>query len=123
MKNNTIANVLKAYRKKNNLQVKDVAIMLSNDEKKVAEKTIYGWESGQSKPDSETFLQLCHLYNIKDISFAFGLSEIEDFFNPSKHESEVLLAYRKQPELHLAIDRALGVEPESQNTFKVVTKQ
>ncbi|MDD3205906.1 MAG: hypothetical protein PHS74_09275 [Lachnospiraceae bacterium] len=48
MKNATIANVLKAARKQNNLSVKDVVIKLEKHSLNVAEKTVYGWENGVS---------------------------------------------------------------------------
>ncbi len=48
MKNDNIAKKLKFYRKQNNLTVHDVASRLSVDQNIVADKTIYGWESGDS---------------------------------------------------------------------------
>lgn len=45
MKNRKIAEVLKAYRKMNNLSVRDVTELLEEKSLKVAEKTVYGWES------------------------------------------------------------------------------
>lgn len=48
MKNDNIAKKLKFYRKQNNLSVHDVACQLSIDQNVVADKTIYGWESGVS---------------------------------------------------------------------------
>ncbi len=45
MKNKKIAEVLKAYRKMNNLSVRDVTELLEEKSLKVAEKTVYGWEA------------------------------------------------------------------------------
>ena len=42
MKNRKIAEVLKAYRKMNNLSVRDVTELLEEKSLKVAEKTVYG---------------------------------------------------------------------------------
>ena len=53
---NSISNVLKEYRKRNNFKVSEVAIYLSNEGTPVAEKTVYGWESGQSLPDAECLI-------------------------------------------------------------------
>lgn len=47
MKNPLIAERLKFYRKKNNLTIPEVSDLLSTAQP-VAEKTIYGWESGVS---------------------------------------------------------------------------
>lgn len=46
MKNERIAEVLKKYRKKNNLTVHEVSVLLHDRCIKAADKTIYGWESG-----------------------------------------------------------------------------
>ena len=51
MKNKKIAEVLKAYRKMNNLSVRDVTELLEEKSLKVAEKTVYGWESSATQPD------------------------------------------------------------------------
>ena len=51
MKNDQIGIMLKNYRKMNDLTVSDVVIEL-NDKYgvRVAEKTVYGWESNQAHP-------------------------------------------------------------------------
>lgn len=48
MKNPVIAKMLKYYRKANNLSVDDIAAYLDECGISVANKTIYGWESGVS---------------------------------------------------------------------------
>lgn len=50
MKNPVIAKMLKYYRKANNLSVDDIAAYLDECGISVANKTIYGWESGQTQP-------------------------------------------------------------------------
>ena len=49
MKNPVIAKMLKYYRKSNNLSVDDIAAYLDECGISVANKTIYGWESGQTQ--------------------------------------------------------------------------
>lgn len=51
MKNEMIAKVLKDYRKKRNMSVKEVCLKLENKSLHVAEKTLYGWENGQAQPE------------------------------------------------------------------------
>ena len=58
MKNPVIAKMLKYYRKANNLSVDDIAAYLDECGISVANKTIYGWESGQTQPDADTLLLL-----------------------------------------------------------------
>lgn len=103
-----IAKVLKEYRKKNQYSVKDVASMLENHSLTVAEKTIYGWESGQTQPDADTLLILCEIYNINDILGTFGYSTGESF-HITRHEQELILSYRDNPELQLAVDKLLDI--------------
>lgn len=111
MKNKNIAKVLKSYRKQNHLSVKDVANKLKKRSLIVAEKTIYGWESGQSQPDADTLLLLCDIYNINDILGEFGYSERNDFALTGS-EQELIVEYRKHPEVHQAIKRLLEIRED-----------
>lgn len=106
MKNEMIAKVLKEYRKNNNLSVRQVAEILENKSMSVAEKTIYGWESGQAQPDADTLLVLCEIYNIDDILGTFGYSNTKSF-HITNHEKELIEKYRKHPELQKAVDKLL----------------
>lgn len=106
MKNEMIAKVLKKYRKHNNYTVSDVANMLEDKSIRVAEKTIYGWESGQSQPDADTLLMLCDIYNINDILATFGYTNDKHFIL-TNHEKELIEKYRKHPELQKAVDKLL----------------
>ena len=89
MKNRKIAEVLKAYRKMNNLSVRDVTELLEEKSLKVAEKTVYGWESSATQPDADTLLLLCDIYNerrkqllaVKPNRGHELVSEMEKFFN------------------------------------------
>ena len=89
MKNRKIAEVLKAYRKMNNLSVRDVTELLEEKSLKVAEKTVYGWESSATQPDADTLLLLCDIYNIDNILGTFGYTD-EEPINLTKHEHSVL---------------------------------
>lgn len=106
MKNNKIAKVLKAFRKKNNYTVNDVALFLEKKDVKVAPKTIYGWESGQSQPDVDTLLVLCELYNITDILATFGYVE-KSTFQLTTLEKELVLEFRKHPPMQDAVRKLL----------------
>ena len=111
MKNDNIAKSLKFYRKQNNLSVRDVAEQLSVDQNIVAEKTVYGWESGQTQPDADILLKLCKIYHIDNILGAFGYDENVPFYvQPTTFEMKLLKSYREHPELHPAIHKLLGVE-------------
>ncbi|MBO5373442.1 MAG: helix-turn-helix transcriptional regulator [Lachnospiraceae bacterium] len=109
MKNEMIAKVLKETRKRNSLSVKDVVLELKNKSLSVAEKTVYGWESGQSQPDADTLLLLCEIYNIDDILGTFGYNDtpplqITDF------EKKLILNLRAHPEMLDAVKKLLDME-------------
>ena len=81
MKNAKISEVLKNYRKLNKLSVRDVSGILKEKSLNVAEKTIYGWESGQTQPNADTLLMLCEIYNIENISIVDVAVKAKDAYN------------------------------------------
>ena len=109
MKNEKIAEVLKEYRKRNNLSVRDVSGLLKKKSLTVAEKTIYGWESGQTQPNADTLLILCELYNIENVLGTFGYSKDEEL-NLTNHEHMLILNYRRHPEIQEAVDKLLDLQ-------------
>lgn len=110
MKNERFSKVLKEYRKKNDLSVKEVSMKLNEKSIKVAPKTIYGWESGQTQPDADTLLVLCEMYHIDHILNTFGYTSriIEHSF--SEYDAQLIKKYHEHPEMHEAIHRLLGME-------------
>ncbi len=109
MKNEMIAKVLKDYRKKRNMSVKEVCLKLENKSLHVAEKTLYGWENGQAQPDADTLLILCEIYEIEDILATFGYTK-NCYFHVSQLEREIIKQLRKQPEWLNAIKKLLDVK-------------
>ncbi len=110
MKNNQIGEMLKKYRRLNALSVKDVTVEL--DEKygvKVAEKTVYGWESNQAHPTSDVFVALCDIYKINNISDVFNSKESKGF-PITAEERRIIEQYRQTPELQAAIRRILNID-------------
>ena len=108
MKNEKIAEVLKEVRKQNALTVKDVVLKLDEKSIPVAEKTLYGWESGQAQPDADTLLVLCEIYDIPDILGAFGYRKPMNF-NLSRFEERLIMSYRNSPDMQAAIKKLLDV--------------
>ena len=101
MKNRKIAEVLKAYRKMNNLSVRDVTELLEEKSLKVA-------ESSATQPDADTLLLLCDIYNIDNILGTFGYTDDEPI-NLTKHEHHLIEQYRKHPEIQDAVDKLLDI--------------
>ena len=110
MKNPNISKVLKAYRKLNHYSVNDLVLKLEDHHLPVAPKTIYGWESGQTRPDADTLLILCKIYNIDNILGTFGYNDSLDDFFLSEEERTLVLQYRCHPEMRAAVKRLLEIE-------------
>jgi len=112
MKNANISRVLKYYRKLNKLSVAEVSGILEQDHIFVAEKTIYGWESGQTQPDADTLLKLCRIYHIEDILPAFGYLDPEANANLhlTEFEARLIRNYREKEEMQSAVKRLLDLD-------------
>lgn len=63
-----IATILKSRRKELKMTVKTVLDALHEHGIDVSDKTLYGWESGYRQPDADTFVVLCHIYEIESLS-------------------------------------------------------
>lgn len=109
MRKDMIAKALKAARKQNALSVKDVVCKLEDKSINVAEKTIYGWENGQSQPNVDTLLVLCEIYNINDVLGTFGY-EPEPPLQITNFEKRLILNLRKHPEMVDAVKKLLDME-------------
>ena len=108
MKNEMIAKVLKELRKQNSLTVHDVVLKLSDKSINVADKTLYGWESGQAQPDADTLLVLCEIYQVDDILSTFGYKENTPI-NATEYEKKVIFALREHPEMASAVNKLLDI--------------
>lgn len=122
MENSTIARVLKYHRKLNHYSVKDVAKQLSEGGYTAAEKTIYGWESGQSLPSADIMMYLCGIYGISDILGEFGYRERWNVdtentvtIEVSRLEEELLRQFRRHPSMQPAVLRLLQMDSHPNN--------
>lgn len=109
MKNEMIAKVLKELRKQNEMSVRDVIMKLEAKSVNIAEKTLYGWESGQAQPDADTLLILCEIYHVNDILSTFGYKASLPL-NPTEFEKKIILALREHPEMTPAITKLLDID-------------
>lgn len=105
-----IGKILKEYRKKNKLSVKQVAAKLEEHCISISPKSIYGWESGQTQPNAETLLLLCEIYGIEQILYTFGYTNRACNYAISEYENRLLKQYRAQPEMRSAVHKLLDVE-------------
>lgn len=102
---------LKEYRLQHDWTVTDVVNELqARYSLKISDKTIYGWESDQSFPRTQTFLALCELYQIDKPYEAFPIMPQQSAdFAITQNERELLFQLRKHPELLGVINRVLDV--------------
>lgn len=84
--------------------------MLHERNYNVADKTVYGWEGGQSQPSADILLTLCEIYNIPNILSAFGYKESDDL-QLSSQERALIKSYRAHPELQEAVNILLSSKP------------
>lgn len=111
MKNNQIGKMLKHYRKINALSVADVVLELNNKYGvQIAEKTLYGWESNQSRPRCDTFIALCDIYKINNISDIISPSSNFKNFRITAEERLLIEQYRKNREMQQAIRKILDMK-------------
>jgi transcriptional regulator with XRE-family HTH domain len=110
MRNHQIGPLLKKYRKQNQLSVQDVVLELSDKyDVRIAEKTVYGWESNQAHPTSDVFIALCDIYKINNISEAFSDSADNKGFLITPEERTLVEHYRQNPDLQKAVRVLLGM--------------
>jgi transcriptional regulator with XRE-family HTH domain len=113
MKSRQIGNVLRKERKRHGWSVNDIVIRLKDQyDLDVAEKTVYGWESDQSYPRTETLLVLCELYRIEDIAEGLLKAPAIGEFQITTDERDVIMKYREHPELQNVVKRVLDVPEE-----------
>lgn len=113
-KKELIGTTLKKYRQAIGLSVPQVAALMENQYHiKVAEKTIYGWESCQCNPPAKKFLALCDIYQIDTLD-----GEMLDFpavkeskgFAIRPIERKLVEEYRRHPDMQAAVCRLLEID-------------
>lgn len=111
-----VSSLIKSKRKELDYSVKDVVSKLSKRGIDVSEKTVYGWESGHRQPDADTFLILCDIYQITNLSDEISSSKENDII--STNEQKVIKKYRALDEHgKMLVNNVLDLE------YKRVTSQ
>lgn len=75
-----IGKTLHALRREAGLTQKEVARQLSAV-KPITHQAVSKWETGAAQPNLAQFLQLCRLYNVRDVVSAFGLQAEDNALN------------------------------------------
>ncbi len=100
-----IASVLKRLREKSGLTADQVGEMIGK-----SGKTVNAWENNRGQPDAEILMQLCSIYNVKNILAEFNPNSEQDDIVLSKHEKALIIAYRSNFAMQSAVDKLLGIE-------------
>lgn len=106
-----VANFRK-IRKQNGISVEQIVRYLKENGVTVANKTIYGWETGVAAPDINTFLLLCRFYGVTNISQLTDIGEGVGVHTDiiTADEISFLHAYREKKEMQQAINKLLDME-------------
>lgn len=104
MSRESIAKTLRRLRLQSGLTANEVGALIGK-----SGKTVNAWENNRGQPDADMLMNLCDLYNVKDVLSEFR--EVErNVFTVSHHEKEVVTAYRENSDMQPAVDKLLGVK-------------
>ena len=103
--------VLRSLRIAANLNQEELAKRLG-----LAKSTISMYESGSREPNFEVLEAIADTFNV-DMNTLIGKNELEQckeqhidrHFHLNDHEKDVIIAYRKHPEMQNAVDTLLNV--------------
>ena len=95
-----------------------------------AQNTVSNWENGNRIPDYETLKVLSNIFNCS-IEYIMGDSnepnpkrkDIHQNFL-SEIEKQIIIAYRRKPEMQAAVNKLLGIEdPYTMTVYKVAESE
>lgn len=92
-----LGEVLREYRSKAGLSVKEISELLIQNGFKASEKTVYSWENNNSRPNPDAFLFLCEKYKINNVLDTFGYATEtlrEDKVLPTQSELDFIKKYQ-----------------------------
>ena len=103
--------ILKDIRNKKGITIAEAAAYIEEKTfNKVSKKTLYGWEEGTSRPDIESFVALCNLYEVHDIRELFvGESDLLENVDVGLRD-KLYRGYESRPEYQEAVGILLGLE-------------
>lgn len=107
---------LRELRESKKYNAKEVAkILTSKYGITLQYRTLYGYETGRSFPNTDVFLALCEIYECYDILYTFGYTDKQQNFMPPSHEDEQILKkyHALPPSARNLILGALGIEKDS----------
>lgn len=113
-RNDQIGKMLKKYRKLNSLSVTEVACELAERyDQKIAEKSIYGWESNKASPSAPMLLALCDIYKVNSVTDAFSDSSESKGFPITPEERLLIENYRTHKAMQPVVRKLLDLPSKS----------
>ncbi len=97
-----IAKNLLYYRKKSGMTQKQLAELIG-----VKNTAVSNWESGNNTIDIDTLALAGEIFGVTLNDMYGRYTPTEDTYTP--HEKEVIVAYRKHPNMQEAVDTLLGI--------------
>ncbi len=102
--------VLRALRKDNGLSQIQTAEFLTEHGSQVTQRAVSKWERGDTQPNTEQFLLLCELYEVRDVLAAFrgwpellgslnqlGKKRVREYIRLLEADTEFSSAVRERP--------------------------
>lgn len=114
MSRERIAQTLKKLRIESGMTADEVGRIIGK-----SGKTVNAWENNRGQPDAEMLIQLCDIYNVDNILKEFS-GDQSSSLKLSEHEQNLILAYRDNTDMQLAVDRLLRIEKNS--TIKIAAR-
>ena len=113
-------NRMKELREELNISKAQVARDLN-----MAYTTYVNYEKETREPNSEVLILVANYFHVS-VDYLIGRTDIKiettehhnkDLFKCTPHEKEVVIAYRKRPDMQAAVDTLLGVPAEQSEKF------
>lgn len=95
---------IRKYREEAKLSQTQLATQIG-----VTNSRISNWEQGLNRPDADMLAEICKALNVSP-SLLLGVHLTSEELNDK--ERKIIQAYRKKPELQLAVDILLGINKE-----------
>lgn len=97
-------NRIRKLRQLNNIKQADLAKTLG-----IAANTLSYWEQGRFDIDNSSLVKLADYFDCST-DYILCRDNINDYFTLSKHERNIIFAYRNQPNMQESVCRVLGVD-------------
>ena len=100
-----ISGTLKKLRERNGLTADQVGAIIGR-----SGKAVNAWENNRGQPNIESLMRLCEIYKVDNILAEFSMNYSHVELDLTMHEKELIMAYRSNPTMQIAVDKLLDIE-------------